>query len=121
MKNIEFQITDILNDAVLEVRETVRKEAEEMATETSLELQQTSPTRTKKYSRSWAVKEGKGSSYIVHNKEHYRLAHLLEFGHEIIVHGKALGRRTRAFPHIKKIEEKKVKQFILNVKKRLEK
>lgn len=43
--------------------------------------------------------------YIVHNADHYRLAHLLEKGHVIRNGtGRTYG-STRAFPHIKPVEE----------------
>lgn len=48
--------------------------------------------------------------YIVHNKEHYRLTHLLEKGH-----AKRSGGRTRAIPHIAPAEEAAKEKFIQDV------
>lgn len=46
-----------------------------------------SKKRTGKYAKDWTYKRqyfrGIGSSYVVYNKNHYRLAHLLENPHDI--------------------------------------
>ena len=42
---------------------------------------------------------------VVHNAEHYRLAHLLEKGHVIRNGTGRVYGKTRAFPHIKPVEE----------------
>lgn len=57
-----------------------------------------------KYRRSWKskiVQTRMSTQAIVHNAKHYRLTHLLEFGH-----AKQNGGRTRAFPHIEPINER---------------
>lgn len=49
-------------------------------------------------------------SKIAYNKQHYRLTHLLEFGH-----AKRDGSRnpgTKAIPHIRKTEDKYKEKFI---------
>ena len=61
--------------------------------------------QTGKYKKSWTVKTTKETSnameVVVHSRNRYQLAHLLEFGH-----AKRGGGRTRAFPHIAPAEAK---------------
>lgn len=70
------------------------------------------------YAKSWVLKNGKKSkeiySRIVHNKEHYRLTHLLEFGH-----ANRDGTRTQAIPHIRKTEDKYREKFIGELEQRI--
>lgn len=61
------------------------------------------------YNRDWTATDDpvgrSGKKKIVHNADHYRLAHLLEKGH-VIRNGTARSYgSTRAFPHIKPVEE----------------
>lgn len=64
---------------------------------------------TGKYNSGWKAEDApKGRMFkqkVVHNADHYRLAHLLEKGHVIRNGtGRSFG-NTRAFPHIKPVEE----------------
>lgn len=67
--------------------------------EAKKDIQNNAPVKTGAYKKSWAVKTTKETSnameVVVHSKNRYQLAHLLEFGH-----AKRGGGRTRAFPHI---------------------
>lgn len=69
------------------------------------EIAATAPKDTGKYAKSWAVKTQKETSnsleLVVHSKNRYQLAHLLEFGH-----AKRGGGRVAARPHIAPAEEK---------------
>lgn len=82
-------------------------------------LKANSPTRTKKYARSWRMMKNESRlrpSVTIYNKKYYRLTHLLEKGHQ-----NKDGTRTAARVHIKPAEEKTVKQFEDELKKRLSK
>lgn len=83
-------------------------------------LRQTSPKRTGKYAKSWGVTRedssfGENAKYIIHNKKHYRVAHLLEHGHVM-----ANGKRTKAIPHIKPVEEQVIREYEKKVREAIE-
>lgn len=73
-----------------------------------------------KYNRDWGIFQTKTDKKnhikaTVHNKEHYRLTHLLEKGHALIGGG-----RTRAFPHILPVAKEAEDELVENIKKRIE-
>ena len=73
--------------------------------EAKKDIQNNAPVKTGAYKKSWTVKTTKETSnameVVVHSKNRYQLAHLLEFGH-----AKRGGGRTRAFPHIAPAEQR---------------
>ena len=73
--------------------------------EAKKDIQANAPVKTGKYKGSWTVKTTKETAnameVVVHSRNRYQLAHLLEFGH-----AKRNGGRTRAFPHIAPAEER---------------
>lgn len=71
----------------------------------------------KDYNRSWTIQKDikkARKSAIVHNKEHYRLTHLLEKGHAL-----RQGGRTKAFPHIEPVANFVNEEFYQELKKQL--
>lgn len=101
-----------LNSYATEVRSKIATTSMEVARECAQRLRQTSPKRTGKYSKGWAVKEMRTndvglSTWVVHNKTRYRLTHLLEYGHKARGGTRIVGKR----PHIKKVEEWAQKEF----------
>lgn len=79
-----------------------------VAKESAQKLKNTSPKRTGEYAKSWRVKKQKNDNGIegavVHNKDHYRLTHLLENGH-VIRNAKGTYGRTKGIKHIEPVEK----------------
>ena len=84
------------------------------------QVESTAPRKTGKYAKSWTVKKTRETSdsiqVVVHSKNRYQLAHLLEHGH-----AKRGGGRTRAFPHIAPAEQAGTEQLIKDIERDLRK
>ena len=91
--------TEDMKKAVRKAGNTVRKE-----------IQETAPQDTGAYSKSWQTKKVRETSnaltLVVHSKNRYQLAHLLEFGH-----AKRGGGRVEGKSHIAPAEAKGVEQL----------
>lgn len=83
------------------------------------EIQQNAPSDTGAYAKSWAVKKEKETSdslqLIVHSKNRYQLAHLLEHGH-----AKRGGGRVAGKAHIAPAEENAVRQLEEEIERSLQ-
>lgn len=127
-EELDEAIKNVLETASEELKKKIDRAGDAVTQEGVSELKRTSPkyTGNKKrayrpgaYARSWTVKRDfsgitGNSHYTIHNVHHYRLTHLLEFGHV-----NRDGSRARAFPHIAKVNadvcaeyEKKVEKII---------
>ncbi len=88
LQEYENMAVDDMKEAVIDTAKVVKADISTRA-----------PKRTGAYKKSWTVKKrGENAtsiSVVVHSKNKYQLAHLLEFGH-----AKRGGGRTRAQPHI---------------------
>ena len=83
----------------------LKKAVKKAGDEAKKDIQNNAPVKTGAYKKSWTVNTTKETSnameVVVHSRNRYQLAHLLEFGH-----AKRGGGRTRAFPHIAPAEQK---------------
>ena len=99
--------TDDMKAAVKKAGSDVRKEIELKA-----------PRKTGEYAKSWTVRKtmetSDGIAVVVHSRNRYQLAHLLEHGH-----ANRNGGRTKAPPHIAPAEEKAEKKLEENIRKAL--
>lgn len=99
--------TDDLKDAVRQAGRTVKDE-----------IAATAPRDTGKYAKSWTVKTVKETSntldVVVHSRNRYQIAHLLEHGH-----AKRGGGRVAARPHIAPAEEKAVMELESEIERTL--
>lgn len=96
------------------------KSAVKNAGETAVsEIKNNAPRNKGRYAKSWSVKATKENSDLlvltVYSRDHYRLTHLLEFGH-----AKRNGGRVPAQPHIALAEEKSVKKLEEEIKAAVE-
>jgi len=68
------------------------------------------------YSKGWTYAKRGYNKYVVYNKSHYRLTHLLEKGHVIKKKGIVVG-EAQAFPHIANVEsyvEDAIEQYLFD-------
>lgn len=111
-------IGDILNEYSYEVQEGIETTAQKIANLAVADLKATTGTykvRTGKYNKGWRVNTKKGRGEInctVWNATDWQLTHLLENGHTT-----RNGGRTRAFVHIKPVEDKYVNEYTKDVEK----
>lgn len=109
-------LTEYSDMAANELKKEVRKTANNI----KKDIQANAPVgETGKYSKSWSVKKEKETSnsieLIVHSKNRYQLAHLLEKGHVLRQGGRVSGK-----PHIGPAEEKGERELEENITRKLE-
>lgn len=118
--NLGEEMEKILGDYSEHVVDVLNSAIDESANEARDELKVSGgfKDRTGKYRKGWAVKSGSHfmgvESKIVHNKPKYQLTHLLEYEHV-----NRDGSRTRAFPHIAKVEAEASKNIETKVRNKL--
>lgn len=117
-----------LKDYCQEVTDGLKEDVKAVSKETVQELKSTSPKeqgvskRKGRYAKGWYASEAYESDtdirITVHNKTDYQLAHLLEFGHEVVVAGKVVG-HFNGIPHIRPAEEQAEEKLMKKVKVRV--
>ena len=112
-------IRETLEDYADLAAEDVKRAVREAGDTVRDEICTHAPKDTGDYAKSWAVKKRKETSnsltLVVHSRNRYQLAHLLEFGH-----AKRGGGRVSARPHIAAAEEKGMEQLEDEIRKALE-
>lgn len=107
-------LTDYADLAAEDVKQAVKDSADTVKSEISANA----PKDSGKYAKSWAVKKQKETSaslsVVVHSKDRYQLAHLLEHGH-----AKRGGGRVTARPHIAPAEQKGIEKLEERIEKAL--
>ena len=98
---------DELKSAVKSTAQSVRKD-----------IQASAPSRTGKYKKSWSVQNVKETSesidLVVHSRDRYQLAHLLEHGH-----AKRGGGRVAGRPHIAPAEQAGNEKLVKTIEQKL--
>ena len=119
-EDLSKAILDTLTEYVEDVEEIVVKKTDLTIKEAKQEISTISPRGARKeYANSWATGTRKKGihkySKVVYNKDHYRLTHLLEFGH--VTRDGAT--RTIAQPHIRPTEEKYKEKLLIGISKEI--
>ena len=114
------EISKSLKDFSQDVVEMVDISSEKIGKEAVKQRKTTSPKESGGYGKAWTVKTegtfGQPKNRIVHvRKPHYRLTHLLEYGHAL-----KGGGRTEAQPHIKPAEDMVIQEFQREVREAIE-
>lgn len=98
---------EVMKDCVAEVSRSVKKD-----------IQGNAPLRTGKYQKSWAAKKvqenANSLTIVVHSRDRYQIAHLLEHGH-----AKRGGGRVQAIPHIAPAEQRGVEELTAKIERGL--
>lgn len=115
------EIQKILDEYGDEASAALAEAISETAKEAQTQLRQKNQGRKlwKKYPKGWSVQIKAGRldvEGIVYNKDHYRLTHLLEFGHAT-----RNGGRTKAFPHIEEVNAFAQKDVLERLREKLQK
>lgn len=126
MSQLDLDLQAIFSTYSNNIDEVLKDSLRNIANEAKKELKARSPrsksSRSKKYYRSWYVKEqkataGKAYGYVVANRE-YRLTHLLEYGHDIVKNGEVVG-HADAVPHIADVNDYIQKELIQTLSQRI--
>ena len=129
MQSCEIQLKKILDHYSAEMREAVTEAGKTVSREAAKKLRATSPKQSKSggYAKGWTTKSERGPggvpTYIVYNKTHPGLTHLLEKGHAVanqFGHYERPNGRVAAIPHIAPVEEWATSEFEAEIERRMQ-
>lgn len=118
---LQSAVSNILNEYGKTVTETVNECVQSVADKATAELKTAGTFKGRKYRGSWTNEVNERPGYtdaVVFNKRHYRLTHLLEFGHAVKRGGRVIG-EAGAFEHIAPVNDKVAEMFESELKKKL--
>lgn len=96
---------EVMKECVAETGKSVKKD-----------IQDNAPVGTGKYKKSWAAKKVKENAnsltMVVHSRDRYQIAHLLEHGH-----AKRGGGRVQGTPHIAPAERRGAEELVAKMER----
>lgn len=103
-----------------EVRETTQKVAMKASGKAAKKLRENSPKSKNggTYTKNWTRTTDKYGIMVYNKSPTYRLAHLLEKGHQLKRGGRKIG-EVRAYPHIEEVEQECIKEYVEELERRL--
>ncbi len=108
--NLADEVMKGLKEYAEVTSDSVKKAVRKASSTVKREIKNNAPKKSGDYAKSWTTKKVRESSHtlemVVHSRNKYQLAHLLEFGHCL-----RQGGRTKAIPHIAPAEEVGIKQL----------
>ena len=97
-------INTVLSLYTKNVNTTMQSVFDTTARDAANKLKATSPKDKGDYAKNWAVKKESGKDTVYNKKPTYRLTHLLENGHDVVVNGKKVGHANPQV-HIKPVDD----------------
>lgn len=103
-----------------EVKETTQKVAMNVSGKAAKKLRANSPKSKNggDYAKNWTRTTDKYGITVYNKSPTYRLAHLLEKGHQLKRGGRKIG-EVRAYPHIEEVEQECIKEYVDELERRL--
>ena len=116
--SFDVQVKEILDEYGDEAAEIVSECAEDIADKTVKQLKSAGQSHWKKFNRAWmktVTKKRLRTEVTVHvRKPHYRIGHLLEFGH-----ANRDGGRTQGYHFIEPVATEMEKEFVETLEEKL--
>ena len=113
--SLAAEITKGLKEYSKLTEESLKGAVVEVSNEVRDKIKEGSPKKSGDYEKSWKVTKERETAHsiqtVVHSKNRYKLAHLLEFGHI-----KRNGGRTKAYPHLRPAELNAIQKFTERIK-----
>ena len=116
-------MTDLLTEYEDEIYNDVVETAQDLSKQALIMVKGASPRNTGAYAAGWIknTRNNKNARYYVvriRNRDHYRLTHLLNFGHNFKSYGKVWG-RYRGDNHITNTELEFKRRFAVELKTKI--
>lgn len=122
MNELSRELVGIMKQYADGVDDAIERGLDSVAKEALRAVRRESPKRTGEYRRGWSIDKSRRSgniSFVVYNKKHYRLTHLLENGHMTRFKSGKYGalKASRKFVHISPAAEKAATEAMRAVEK----